>query len=544
MFIRRFDFLSPSITFYHKHYLSHSSIISGIISIFAAIIIIAFAIYFSLEIIQHKNPKAFYFNSFVDDAGIYPLNSSSFFHYISMYEESNDLIDKGINFRNLRIIGLDTYFHYYSENKSRNIMEFDHWLYGYCNNDSDTEGIGYLIKEADFQKAACIKKYFDSSEKRYYNIGEGKFRWPIIAHGTYHPNKTFYNVFVERCKEETIEYVLGEGYHCSSDKEIKEMYDLRGALHFYFIDNYVDVLNYEQPSTKYFYRIENGIDRDNYAINHLNLNPTTIKTNNGLIFENIEKEHGYLYDRNDVNTYSTKDNEIVMAYYLWLNNRMYFYERSYMRVQEVISHIGGVSQFILYVSVYINYLYNNYIIISDTKKLLAPPLKREKTNEKMKKYNLEKLKNHSKNYKLNAIKNISKENSEKAAFNTDKINHKENLLNSKNNISASKINSLVVHPTDINDKSKSIKEIDNKKDNATKIKNSGNRFYNYLIYKFTFEKRNTNFKFYENFRIKIISEEQLILNHLNIYNLLKLAKKKKSFKRNSLQLQDLIKLYA
>ena len=31
---------------------------------------------------------------------------------------------------------------------------------------------------------------------------------------------------------------------------------------------------------------------------------------------------------------------------------------------------------------------------------------------------------------------------------------------------------------------------------------------------------------YENFRIKIISEEHLIKNHLNIYNLLKVTEKK------------------
>ena len=79
MFIKKVDFLSPKITFYYKGALSHSSIFSGIISIISILLIILLALHFSLDIIKRKNPKAFYFNSFIDDAGIFPLNSSSLF---------------------------------------------------------------------------------------------------------------------------------------------------------------------------------------------------------------------------------------------------------------------------------------------------------------------------------------------------------------------------------------------------------------------------------------------------------------------------------
>ena len=62
MFIRNLDYLSPPITFYHEGSLSHSSIVSGILSIFSFLLIIAIAVYFSLDIIQRKNPAAFYYN--------------------------------------------------------------------------------------------------------------------------------------------------------------------------------------------------------------------------------------------------------------------------------------------------------------------------------------------------------------------------------------------------------------------------------------------------------------------------------------------------
>ena len=42
--------------------------------------------------------------------------------------------------------------------------------------------------------------------------------------------------------------------------------------------------------------------------------------------------------------------------------------------------------------------------------------------------------------------------------------------------------------------------------------------------------------------VKHSSEEHLIKNHLNVYNLLRINEKKRNFRRNSYQLKDLTKL--
>jgi hypothetical protein len=69
-------------------------------------------------------------------------------------------------------------------------------------------------------------------------------------------------------------------------------------------------------------------------------------------------------------------------------------------------------------------------------------------------------------------------------------------------------------------------------------------FFSYLFYKITCGKNNNYYKIYEHFRIKIISEEHLIKNHLNIYNLLKVTenKRKNTKKKYSYKLADLINL--
>ena len=84
MFIKKLDYLSPSITFYYQGAQSHTSILSGIISIISIIIIIVFSLYYFHELIIRKNPNSFYFRSFIEDAGTFPINASSFFHFLSL----------------------------------------------------------------------------------------------------------------------------------------------------------------------------------------------------------------------------------------------------------------------------------------------------------------------------------------------------------------------------------------------------------------------------------------------------------------------------
>ena len=191
-----------------------------------------------------------------------------------------------------------------------------------------------------------------------------------MAHGTFNPNNEFYSIFLIKCKNEILNIVFEDKNKCKKDIEIEEFFKFRGMAHFNFIDQYIDVLNYKDANKKYFYRIENTFDKDNYSINHLNFNPSIIKTHNGYIFENEDKELGYIYDRNDVFTYLSNGN-IYMIYALWMNNRMNYNERTYKTIQDVLSDVGGVAQAIMTIALFINNFFNKYTILYDTEKLLT-----------------------------------------------------------------------------------------------------------------------------------------------------------------------------
>ena len=548
MFIKRLDYLSPPVTFYHQGLLSHSSILSGIISVFAIIVIIFFSIYFLLDLINKKEPKTFSFNSFIEDSGIFPINASSLFHFISMASLSTDFVNDGVDFTTFNIIGFEEYYETYLSNK--NLSNFDHWLYGRCSNQTDTEKISHLINFEYFERSACIRKYFSKIDQKYYNTGDPKFKWPVISHGTNNKNYGLYNIIIERCQNNIIKLILGEGYECLKRAEFEEIYrnfTIYGEAFIYFINHYVDILNYKNPYTKYFYMIESFLKKNSYIANHLNFNPSIVKTHNGLILDKMKENKAHIYDRNDI--FIMDKSDIFLAYIFWLKNSMFYNIRIYKRIQDIISSIGGVYQFITIISIYINSLYNHYIVLSDTENLLYSSLHTEKhINNK-----IEKGKENVENTK---IKELDKEkNNTKNKNLTQKIKNEKPNRNLKNiKINNSQSSNFIVSLDKFNDKANTNMEMNNPNNN-NKIKDSNfenNRtvkrkitnFFGYLLYEISCKKKNHYFKVYNDFRIKIISEEHLIRNHLDVYNLLKITERKRHYRRNSYQIieiKDLIK---
>ena len=535
MLFRKLDFLSPPITFYHHGFLTHSSVISGIISITSIAIIISSAIYYSLELINRNDPKVFSFNSFTGDSGIFPMNSSSIFHFLSIAPLSTGFNNNGVDFSDFRIVGLEELVDYYIIDK--NLSKREHWLYGKCNNISDTEGLGYLIDYDFFEKSACIRKYFSIQDQKYYDTDDPKFRWPEISHGTYHKDYKIYNIFIEKCQEDTVSLILGEGNHCKNFSELEETYvnyTYYGIAYFYYINQYIDVLNYENPNIKFFEEIQTVLNKYQYTLNNLNFNPILVKTHNGLIFDNIEEKRGHISDRNDV--IINEGNDIFLAYIFWPKNTMNYHERIYKRIQDIISSIGGIYQFVTVIAAYLNRLYNNYVVLEDTQILIHSSINIEKNINK-KNGDIRNIKDLEKEKKGNEIKN----NSVIKKFNKNEITKINN--SQSNNICITSYENININDNNKNKINKTdIKENTIDKENYINDKKKKDNFFDYLYFKLSCEKKKNYFKVYNNFRIKIISEENLIKNHLNVYNLLRINHKKKNQRINNYQIKDLIKL--
>ena len=584
MFIKKFDFLSPPITLYFKGQNTHSSIISGILSLLACSVILGFGIYYALQFINKENPVAYFFNRYIEDAGTFPMNSSSIFSFLQMMN-SKELLPKDTDFDSVRIIGLDriTIDNYMKDN---DLEHYNHWLYGNCNNDSDTEGIGYLVTQDKFTQSACIRKYYDMNKKRYYDVGDSNFIWPIIHHGMSHPDANMYGVIVEKCRNDTLRSLSGARV-CKTPEYIEE-YVYSSYVRFILIDNYADVLNYKNPLTKYLFAVTNGVFSGTFTTNHLNFNPAQVITDNGIFVENIKEEVSYIYSFNEKITSNQdllitddignpildengkekyKSTGIIIAFYFWMQNNLQLYQRKYQKFQDVLGDIGGLSSIILTIVSVINLLISDFIILLDTEELalnlndknlsssdlkkkptifrkakgiMNPPRRivynRYDTPNQQKSTNFLRGRNEDIDYEYN---NKEFQNDNNISFNN---NYNDNIYNFNRN-KRYRLNEIKNKKNEFENFGY-IKKVVRKKENLEPNKDNDKtegesvlskkpnekqnfNWFSYIKYIVLCGKNNPYISYYEEFRSKLISEENIIQNYIDVYRLLEVNKLKK-----------------
>ena len=514
MFLKEIDFLSQPITLFYQGYSSHSSILSGILTILALVIVIIFSIkeIKSFFFREGETPSTASFTYFIEDAGTIQFVPSSLFHYISL-ESLNDKGNEDFNFSYFNAFGIEAPISQYASDV--NITNYDHWLYGFCNNDSDIKDLKDIIKVDYFTKSACIRKYYDSKNKAYYDTNHPKFKWPSISHGTFHPNNNIYSIIIKECDQTILDSLFNGEIIC---KDIKE-YDMTARIaHLNFIDQYIDILKYKNPIGRYIFRIENLLDLNNYSVNHLNFYPSLLKSRIGYVFNEEKNEYAYFFSRDDVFSYP-KTCEIFMGYSFYLNNRINYYERAYLTIQDVLSKIGGTLNIIIFIMKLINNFINSYIILNDFNHLLNLFTI---TTDDIRIAN----KKNILNKKLKQVENIKKNS---CAFSKPKST--ENIIKEedKDTITEQSLNTEKSENTEV---PKVINTIENNNENSpntedNKSKENNNivySFLDYFVYKITFGKKHKDLEIFETFRKKIISVEHLMQNYLKLNNLLTLEK--------------------
>ena len=564
MIFRKMDMISPPITIFYKGDSSHSSIFSGILTIIVYALCLGFGIQYGIRFIKHQNPKVYYYNRYVEDAGEFPLNSSMLFTFIQFLETSSNSAEI-IDFDSIRIVGIEETINLYEDN--HNLSNYNHWLYGPCNNYSDTQGISELINFEYFTDSACIRYYYNKDHQKYYSTEDSNFKWPVILHGCSHPNRTFYGIIIEKCMNDTLRSLITEK-HCKTYEAITS-YIKTSSVNLKMLDNYADVLNYEKPFIKYFYSLSHGLFEESYTTNHLNFNPITLITNDAIFVDNQKETLSYYFEQNEKTTGSSKETGIYVAFYFWMQNKMQYYERQYSKFQDALSDIGGIGSLLLTLSYFINFLVSNFMILSDTEGLLNEIESSKKFDQSILNNNIYKnliekrkrikiefppkkhLSNRSniRNY-ISKIGLINEEDEQNNRFEDIKESiHFKNKNDYKQIIQKKKTFNKQINILNLNEKSQ--EEIINEEKNSDNKKNIRNDksdlnirgsntikkethkkigFFDYIAYMFTYKKFKKRINCYEEFRCRIISEENLILSYLNICKILKLIKKIKEGK--------------
>ena len=625
MFLNDIDRLSPQINLYYNGYSRHPSIFSGILTFIIYAIIFAFTISYFVEFAQKKKPNVYYTQKYIEDAGSYPINNSSLFNFIQILNKNTNRA-KAVDFDSVRIIGIqDSIENYMSSN---DLSLYSHWLYGNCNNNSDTEGIGHLITQDYFTQSACIRKYYNKNEKRYYSTTDHGFIWPTVSKGNSNPDKTSFGIIMEKCKNDALRTLAGSG-NCKSDTDI-ENYIYSSSINFFVLDNSIDVLNYKQPFDKYLYPITNNIHRNLISINNINFNPALLKTHKGGIFDMTKEENSYFFtnnekysindeaipnpnpdtntdtgggensgddetdtsdeseeDQNDessenddpddsietrlrnieenttpTQTSSTQNNKIntgiFAAFYLMMQNHQQFYERKYLKFQDSLGYIGGLSNVLIFVSLLINSLVSNYIKLLDmedltlklefnglpkkplkkSSQLMYPP-KRQYYNSRTKdEDNIYNNSNQSSNYQrlfkdgINICKK-GNNNDYEINFNDDKTEMYKGIFVKRNKIldegnNKNKKNDYDEYKIKSSNNNMNTDKKDDYNDNDKLIEKQNFTWFQYLGYMISCKRNNDKILYYENLRKELLSEENIIKNHFELKSLI-LNKNKENY---------------
>ena len=574
MAFKKIDFLSPQITLYFKGAKIHNSVFSGIFTVITFLLIFIYSLFLIKSFINKENPTIYYYNRYVKDAGSFPLNSSSIFHYFQLIN-TNGKKDITIDYDSIRIIGINRTIENYK--RFYNLSEIEHWVYGKCNySEINNNEISELISEEIFSQSACIKEYYNYSLKKYSKIGESDFRWPVLSHGASNPNRTLYGIIIEKCYNDSLKK------NCGSEKQINDFFK-KFAISLNVIDEYADVLNYKNPFTKYIYALTSDLHIGSVSLNNINFNPTISKTHMGFFFDRTVDIYSYAFTQNEKKTIEPDQTNIVAAFYFWMQNIMTYNERSYSKFEDLLSNIGGFGSFVFLLAVFINYLVTNYVIILDTEelilniskgiydrnsnKLIVKPIIHKKENKILNPPKLKKNKNqYNQNqnsklpifikdrcdnntniigtprsaplniellqYKRTDNNNISRylniNNNEKRK--KDYTNLPLNIAEAQNGNQFQKLESFSQNFIDfqkINDKfsiyDPKDKENKNIEESNGELKENKFTWFNYLCYLICLKKNNRKIKFFEDFRARIISEENLFQNYSDIYKLLKIC---------------------
>ena len=574
MFFKKFDYLSPPITLFFKEENQHSSIFSGILSCIAYVLVFIAGIYYTLDFINKGSPKAYFFNRYIQDAGTFPVNASSIFNFIQITDtKTNEAIP--FDFSVFRAVGVDEIFYEEYMNNPNIILNSSHWLYGNCNNNTDTEGIGYLIDFSYYEQSACIRKYYDKDRKKYYNTGEEGFKWPVIEKGCSNPDRTYYGIIMQRC-DKAPDILKEQDKECKTEAEITETIG-KVSLKFQLIDHYADMLNYEMPFTKYFYEVTSDMNNHSFIIQHLNFNPASMLTHNGYFFDNQVEERSYFFIQNEKQTDEDKIDGCIIGIYFWMQNTLQYYERTYDRIQDILSDIGGISSIVLTIASIINLLIHNFIVILDTeefvlnteqdnydsKELSRRPTIFKKANEVMypprrpvKRQGNDSQQQQSSNYQrlmkdgVDIYPNMNSRDEKSDQYRNVYV--KRNNLVNKNNNEGRKDSSYQQDNSRGYGRGKGKSNRDNyrqggdnyntmarnlKDENTTEKKDDFEnrplekqnfnwcKFLGYLI---CCGRNDQKMKYYEDFRAKLISEDNIIQNYLDTYKLLKHCNLKKT----------------
>ena len=367
MSLRDFDLLSPKISLYYYGRIRHSANFGGILTIIMIFFCIIYIINIFLETYANASSTLHYYKHFFKDPGIYNFsNTDGIFHYFQIYNPKNNT---QVSF-NTKYIHL--FMSYIQEDYKINpelLSENDHWVYDNCREGIDNK---YLSKDlfinTTFKNGMCLRYYYNSTIGEYYPIEDYiNFIYPNISNVGIN-NNNHIGTIIEKCNNNSILTKLFG--ICGDESEIEDYFNKNYGINFNILDSEIIPSKYGKETYNFIYGISNTMKQKKIIETNLIISPLKIDIKGGIFSSSNDKKQSYsLHDNYIIDEGSYKNSHILSIYNFCLSKTGYILKSSNLTVYDSFPKIGGIIQLIYYIFYGINYIYNRFTIVNDTKQL-------------------------------------------------------------------------------------------------------------------------------------------------------------------------------
>ena len=367
MSLKDFDLLSPKISLYYYGRIRHSAIFGGILTIIMISFCIIYIINIFLETYANASSTFHYYKHFFRDPGIYSFNSTDgIFHYFQIYNPKNNT---QVSF-NTKYIHL--FMSYIKEDYKINpeiLSENDHWVYDICREGIDNKNLSKeLFINTTFKNGMCLRYYYNSNIGEYYPVEDYiNFIYPNISNFGIN-NDNHIGTIIEKCNNNSILTKLFG--ICGDESEIEDYFNKNYGINFNILDSEIIPSNYGKETYNFIYGISNTMKQKKIIETNLIISPLKIDIKQGIFFSSDDKKQSYtLHDNYFIDEGTYKNSHILSIYNFCLSKTGYILKSTNLTVYDSFPKIGGIIQLIYYIFYGINYIYNRFTIVNDTKQL-------------------------------------------------------------------------------------------------------------------------------------------------------------------------------
>ena len=335
-----FDMYSKRASFFYNN---QERIVSNFGFILTLIYIIVSLIIFFYNInitIKRKDIKVYDSSMYAQEIPSIKLNSNNLYFAFGLEDPitNNRFIDESIYYPQILFIDRIKI-----NGEFKTIFKKD-LEYEVCNEENFGENYQHFFEKGQLNNSYCLKEFHDNL---------------TLVGGFKYNQMTYIRIKIFPCVNTT-----ENNYHCKSQEEI-DYYLTNGYFSILVKDFGLNPSNYTYPILPTIQDLYTTIDKRLYRNFIINFGMTEVYTDKGFLFSKLEKKD-YLQFRDTFQTFSfLEENEYlsgkeICIVQLRLIDNIYIQKRTYSKIPEIFSEVGGYMQLLYTIFSLISFFINKF----------------------------------------------------------------------------------------------------------------------------------------------------------------------------------------